>query len=349
VLSISSIPFRFDSAACLFSALLYSHFIVYGGNTPVINATECSSGATAIEQVFGWAPGELPFVLPSNMGFPLGAANQGFRSFSMQIHYDNPELLKDIVDNSGVRIYFVNESRPIQVGMFEVGDPFVFLENQPVGGGVQEHTFECSSGCSALALPETGVTVLRSNLHVYKTGIQATSELIRNGTIVNKATVEFFDFAQQGGQLVQAEPFTILPGDSFRARCYYRNSLSNSTIFGLASSNEMCIASMLYYPRQTIEAFGYQFPWTCAYQYVDPCSAEYSSRTLNDVGERLAARSLKSIRSCNKQIHPAHLTILSNAPLSHRRHPRMKPGTVPMPDSLWWASVVLACVAAGLS
>jgi Copper type II ascorbate-dependent monooxygenase, C-terminal domain/Copper type II ascorbate-dependent monooxygenase, N-terminal domain len=305
--------------------------------------------------VFGWAPGELPFALPSNMGFPLGPANRGFLSFAMQIHYDNPELLNDIVDSSGVRIYYVNKTRPIQAGMFVLGDPEVNLANQPVGDGVREHTFECGSGCSAAALPESGVTVLRTNLHMHKTAVQARSEHIRNGTVLNNVTVEFFDFAQQGGQLVQAEPFTVLPGDSFRARCYFVNSLSNTTIFGLASSNEMCVAYMLYYPRQTIEVNENQFTWSCAYQYVDPCSTEYSSRALNDVGELG-----RTFGSPFPQVNPEFLQAGTSG--SFNNSIQCPVATSPPTDNavadsssaglvvaFYWAFIALSCVAAGLS
>jgi Copper type II ascorbate-dependent monooxygenase, C-terminal domain/Copper type II ascorbate-dependent monooxygenase, N-terminal domain len=254
-----------------------------GSSEPTVNKTQCRSGESANEGVFSWAPGQLPFELPVNMGFPLGADNFGYRSFSMEIHYDNPELLDDIVDNSGVRIYYVKESRPIQVGIFDIGDPLVELAYEPVGAGVREHTFDCGGGCSAMAIPDSGVTVIRSTFHMHKTGIQASNEQIRNGTVVNKAAVEFFDFAQQGDHLVQADPFKVFPGDSFRVRCSYRSPSDGTVIFGPASSNEMCIASLLYYPRQTLEE--YQLPWSCGYQYVDPCSANYSSRTLADVGE----------------------------------------------------------------
>jgi Copper type II ascorbate-dependent monooxygenase, C-terminal domain len=204
----------------------------------------------------------------------------------MEVHYDNPELLEDIIDSSGVRIYYVNKSRPIQVGFFDIGDPMIALTDRPVGEGVREHTFECGGECSATVLPDGGVTVLRSTLHMHRTGIQSTSELIHNGTVVNKATVEYFDFAQQGAQLVQAEPFKILPGDAFRVRCTYRSPPNNTTKFGLASSSEMCIASLLYYPRPILGQDGeYELPWMCGYQYVEPCSADYTARTLADEGE----------------------------------------------------------------
>jgi Copper type II ascorbate-dependent monooxygenase, C-terminal domain/Copper type II ascorbate-dependent monooxygenase, N-terminal domain len=234
--------------------------------------------------VFVWAPGDVPFELPSDMGFPLGPANFGYRSFRLQIHFDNPELFEGVIDNSGVRIFYVNSSRPIQAGMLELGDPNVQLYGEPVGRGISEHTLECGGGCSALVLPTSGVTVIRSHLHMHKTGIQASTEHIRNGTVVNKATVEFFDFAQQGIQSVQAGPYKVLPGDSFRVQCRYRTPTNGTEIiFGTASSDEMCISYLLYYPRQMIEELGY--PWLCGYRSEDPCSADYSSRELDDNDE----------------------------------------------------------------
>jgi Copper type II ascorbate-dependent monooxygenase, C-terminal domain/Copper type II ascorbate-dependent monooxygenase, N-terminal domain len=248
-----------------------------------MNMSQCGLDETANTNVYGWAPGALSFALPSDLGLPLGPADFGVRSFILQIHYDNPELLEGVLDSSGVRIYYVNQSRPIPAGFVEMGDPGVALYDQPVGGGVREYSFECGAGCSSLALPDSGVTVLRSYLHMHRTGIQASIELIRNGTVINKVTAEFFDFAQQGAQLVQADPFTVLPGDEFRVRCYYGNPPDSTVIFGDASSDEMCIATMLYYPRQLISE--YQTPWNCGYQFEEPCSATYSSRTLEDGGD----------------------------------------------------------------
>jgi Copper type II ascorbate-dependent monooxygenase, C-terminal domain/Copper type II ascorbate-dependent monooxygenase, N-terminal domain len=234
--------------------------------------------------VFVWAPGDVPFELPSDLGFPLGPGDFGLRSFKLQIHYNNPELLENIIDNSGVRIYYAKTPRPIQAGIFEVGDPNVGLMDEPVGTGLIEHTFECGGGCSALALPSTGVTVIRSYLHMHKTGIEASNELIRDGAVVNTASVEFFDFAQQGNHVVQADSFKVLPGDAFRLRCHYRSpSDGTSTNFGMGSSDEMCVAFLLYYPRQIVEEL--QFPWFCAYQFDEPCSVEHSSRKLGDVEE----------------------------------------------------------------
>jgi len=74
------------------------------------------------------------------------------------------------------------------------------------------------------------------------------NEHIRNGEVIRTSVVDFFDFDQQGSQPVQQETFEILPGDSFRTRCYF-NGDDDSVKWGAGSHEEMCISFLTYYPR----------------------------------------------------------------------------------------------------
>lgn len=115
-------------------------------------------------------------------------------------------------------------------------DPFVDLFGTPVGEGLVSHSFECSGGCSSTFLSaddDESVTVIREYLHMHATGTRMTNEQIRNGQVVRQASVEVWEFDQNGNVPVQQEPFQILPGDSFRTNCYYRGN--KDTTFGLGS------------------------------------------------------------------------------------------------------------------
>jgi Copper type II ascorbate-dependent monooxygenase, C-terminal domain/Copper type II ascorbate-dependent monooxygenase, N-terminal domain len=297
---------------------------------------------TAGGSVFSWGPGTLPFELPPDMGFPLGGKT-GFRSFFMDIHYDNPELLDDIVDDTGVRIYYTKESRPIEVDVFATGDNM--WEMNRVGEGVREYTFVCSGGCSAASVPASGVTVIRTALHMHRTGIQASNEVIRNGTVVSKATVDFFDFSQQGDQVVQAEPFKIFPGDTLRTNCTYRNPPNSTTSFGPASYDEMCIAFLLYYPR--LQAKDNQLAWACGIDTVDGCGIANFSRTLAD--ERELGRTFGQTDSFNNSIQCPLATPPSPGDSSPSDNGTSADASSASSSAMALrASIVLACVVAAL-
>jgi hypothetical protein len=94
-----------------------------------------------------------------------------------QIHYNNPELKADSVDSSGVRFYYSLESRPEQIGILQMGDPFLGLFNASIPQGIYEYSFACPSSCTTLVLDEP-VTVLREHLHMHQSGtsIQVCSD-----------------------------------------------------------------------------------------------------------------------------------------------------------------------------
>ena len=216
------------------------HFVMTGSPDPNVNITSpvptdvCENLPTT-ELSYAWAPGDGSFEFPKNIGGLLGT--KGFRTFQLQTHYNNPDQDSGKIDSSGVRVYWTSKKREYDMGILQLGDPNVALYGQPVGSGLTEHTFDCPSSCSS-AYVSNPVTVLREHLHMHKAGTMIYNELIRNGTVVHTGAVDFFDFHQQGDPAVQQEPFQILPGDSFRTRCYFE---ANNEVWGLGSQDEMCI------------------------------------------------------------------------------------------------------------
>lgn len=122
------------------------------------------------------------------------------------------------------------------------------------------------------------LSILSPVLHMHQAGIRMTNEVIRNNEVVRMGFVDVFDFDEQGGFQVPQEQFTIMPGDTFRTSCYYRDG----GVFGLSSQEEMCIAYLLYYPA--ISNFG--FTWGCPYGLQTPiCSQEYENTDLSSETE----------------------------------------------------------------
>jgi Copper type II ascorbate-dependent monooxygenase, C-terminal domain len=200
---------------------------------------------------YAWGPGELPLLLPSSVGSPLGGSD--VQSFQIKIHCNNPNRDAGVLDSGGVRFYYTSRKRQYDLGVFQAGDPFVVLNGQSVGvagtnNAMAQHTFTCPSSCSSNVLSRP-VTALREHLHMPKSGVSMANVQIRNGQELRRGTVQYWDFDQQGGFGVVQSPFTIQPGDSFRTVCNYNPQ--NGERFGLGSGDEMFHAFIAYYPRQT--------------------------------------------------------------------------------------------------
>ena len=120
---------------------------------------------------------------------------------------------------------------------------------------------------------------------MHTSGAAMRNEQIRDGEVIRVGSIDYYleAYDQSGSQVVQQEPFQVLPGDTFRTVCTYSSSTPGQT-FGLSTQEEMCIAFLLYYPAKTVLG---QFAWTCAANVPFPtCEEEYSSRELTEVANR---------------------------------------------------------------
>lgn len=223
-----------------------------------------------------WAKGVTPLALPDYLGAPFGGID-GFQSYRLEIHYNNPDGVQGVLDSSGVRFYYTTQPREFELGVLQLGDPSVSLMGVPLGNGLSSHSFSCSRDCSSAALQGEPVTVLREYLHMHRSGTRMVNQQIRDGQVIRAGAVDFFNFDQQGNQPVQQEPFQVLPGDSFNTVCYYRSQ--DDETFGLSSQQEICIAFVYYFPRKSL--FYDTVPWMCGYDLGIPgCNAEWTARTL---------------------------------------------------------------------
>lgn len=178
-----------------------------------------------------------------------------------------------------MRLYFSTEPRENDAAWLSLADPLTLLRGEPIAEGLTEYQFTCDGSCSSFALGGEPVTVIAESLHMHQSGVRMTNEVIRNGEVVNRANVDVFEFDQQGTFRVPQRQYQFFPGDSFRTTCYYRDGGK----FGLSSSEEMCIAFVLYYPAKTLNFgnFG-EFPWICAtgIDQLPVCSEELEVKNL---------------------------------------------------------------------
>ena len=243
------------------------HYIVsgYAGN-------DCDA-LVFPEVVYVWAPGDYPVSLPSFLGTPMFGAD-GFNAFGIEVHYNNPQGTAGIIDSSGVRVFWTSESREQQIGILSTGDPQLYLMGQEVGNGPSRHSFDCPGACSSAVGKE--VTVLREYLHMHEIGARMTNEQIRDGQVIRTAAIDYWEFDQNGNAAIQEDPFIVKPGDGFKTTCYFNGN--DDRTFGMASSEEMCMTFLYYYPRAKIrvEELGFEFPWVCGLgiEY-EPCATNH--------------------------------------------------------------------------
>jgi hypothetical protein len=237
------------------------HFAAFGRSV--------TCGPQSPEQIFyGWAPGQEPLVMPSNVGIPIGG-DTGFQSLALQIHFDNRGETPDVIDSTGIRVYYVLQQREHSAAAMVVGDGAISLAGQSVGSIETAHEFTCPTSCTASHF-SAPVTIFAEALHEHETGARAENFVIRQGEIINHAAVDVWDFRRNGIKIVQQAPYELMPGDVFKTVCYYKNR-DNATVFGMGSEDEMCQAMLWYYPAIS-QSHGF-----CAPNFPDPqCSADYN-------------------------------------------------------------------------
>eukprot|EP00904_Undaria_pinnatifida_P011279 jgi/Undpi1/7281/HiC_scaffold_22.g09754.m1 len=262
--------------------------------------------------IFTWTPGASDYELPEDVGFRFGEATGGFSSVSVQTHYNNPEENVGVTDSSGVRIYYTEELRPMDMGTMELGDPLVELRGAPMHDGKSAISFECPGSCTEDNFELDSVTVFGHFLHMHENGKRLVTTQYRddgdgNEVVVFTAEVEYYSFQQAGAFWAMAnDSVTIQKGDRFETTCYYDTAESSvgseNASFGFGSENEMCVDFVFYYPSQYMPASG-----TCGYASCNGSLLDYAvlpadsdfGRTfgiVDDCSDVLESKSVQSSR-----------------------------------------------------
>ncbi|XP_066291636.1 DBH-like monooxygenase protein 1 homolog [Branchiostoma lanceolatum] len=200
--------------------------------------------------VAAWAIGAEEFVYPEHVGFPFGGADDS-RYLLMEMHYDNPQLTSGIRDSSGLRLTLSPELRDNDLGILEVGvkvSPFHVVP--PRAEGFVSAGF-CNTNCMNAFLEELGqpIHIIGLELHSHLLGVKMSAKLIRNGTEIEIARDDNYDFNLQFTRMLKEE-VTVYPGDTLVTECTYRSTEKDKITYGgPGTSEEMCEAFLTYYPR----------------------------------------------------------------------------------------------------
>lgn len=95
-----------------------------------------------------------------------------------ETHYNNPDLVANRADSSGMRLYYTAKLRPNDIGILEIGLEYSAKNSIPPGQANFELQGHCVPECTRIGLPANGINVVASQLHTHLTGEQACRILL---------------------------------------------------------------------------------------------------------------------------------------------------------------------------
>ncbi len=123
----------------------------------------------------------------------------------------------------------------------------------PGGQASYDHVAECTGALTASLLTEP-INVFAAFLHAHELGRAITTEVVRDGNVVDSMVEDPFDF---NAQRFIATDVTVQPGDTLRTTCSYDSTgVQGNTSGGVASDEEMCINFLMHYPKVNGEKCG---------------------------------------------------------------------------------------------
>nr|XP_018667907.1 DBH-like monooxygenase protein 1 homolog [Ciona intestinalis] len=206
-----------------------------------------------VQIIAAWAVGGGPHILPPHVGYPLGNTSEPVYAM-LEMHYDNPNLISGVSDQSGMRIYYTPELRQYDVGILTIGQIVNSYSNIiPPTISSFKHYGDCPAECLETVMDEIGVDhikVVGGFLHSHLLGRKLRVRHLRNGTeLPNILRDDSYDFDYQEGHSL-TEEVIIRKGDALQVVCDYDSSgRSTYTTVGLATENEMCLGFLTYYPK----------------------------------------------------------------------------------------------------
>ena len=180
------------------------------------------------DYLYAWAPGGGPIQFPDG-----GLRVTPGERFVLQIHYNNASGTADVVDTSGVRLYY-DEPEGLEYGMIAPG---------PIAFRVAPSTVEDIVGECAITQE---MNVIAGMPHMHEIGAAFSQVIERSdGTMEPFISLENWQFETQ---LFYSIPTTLNPGDTLHTTCTFDNPGPQSVRSGERTSDEMCFNFMYVTP-----------------------------------------------------------------------------------------------------
>ncbi|XP_039980893.1 DBH-like monooxygenase protein 2 homolog isoform X2 [Xiphias gladius] len=201
--------------------------------------------------VAAWAVGGGVFELPENVGIPVGGGDSD-TYYRLEIHYNNPNLVAGKTDSSGLRLHYTAQLRQHDVGILSTGLLLSdHMEYRIPPNAPQFHTYGI---CNTTLFPQfvnpvPDLQVFAVMLHTHLAGRKVRVGHYRNGQQIDFLGLdENYNFEIQ--QIVSLGNIkNIKQDDELAVECTYSTvNRTGITKMGLATTDEMCLAFLFYYP-----------------------------------------------------------------------------------------------------
>ncbi|ODM96787.1 hypothetical protein Ocin01_09894 [Orchesella cincta] len=218
----------------------------YGAEYPPDLKTYCSHSTVAI-----LGEGYEGFKYPDHVGVEIGDTNAA-TYYRLEIHYQNPDGLY-LIDNSGIRVFYSSTLREYESGLLVTGhrrSPFMTIPPRQAEFNIYGL---CSAECMWNGLNPEGTKILAVQLHSHWIGRRAQLRHIRNGRELSPIVVENHLNSNFQDYWLLPREVKIIPGDQLILQCTYETTKNDTVIFGgSATSEEICEAIILYYPKSRL-------------------------------------------------------------------------------------------------
>lgn len=205
----------------------------------------------------GYAIGGMPTVYPPAAGLPIG--RDYFQYFFWEYHYDNYDQ-KETLDSSKMQIWYTEELRPNDLGVFMVGDvrgisiparETAFVKRTTCRGRGPNG----EDGClSEKVIGEDGIHITHTLMHSHLAGRALYANVVDAAGDVQKILGEehYYDFNLQS-YVELPDTVHVKPGQSIDVTCIFNTEdRDGPTPGGIGTRQEMCLGFFAYYPRKDL-------------------------------------------------------------------------------------------------
>lgn len=227
----------------------------------------------------GWTLGSSGSCVLPNQGFLAGQGH--YTKIVMEHHWNNPGMVADYYDSSGLTLYMTPTLRPNNLGMLITGQQRLEIPPGRLSWTVESN---CPAQCTSRKIGNP-VYITSAHLHMHYLGAYGAIQHWRDGALLNTLfneeiysydTPVFLDFA---------EPIEFQPGDELKTVCGFSSLSKNDiTYTGDATSDEMCYGFLTYYPAEA------KFDTCVSYENLHECAAsDFYEKTRRSAGQHWAA------------------------------------------------------------
>ena len=190
--------------------------------------SECSQNFSALQNctkfLISWHYGQKSFEFPHESGLPFGGSN--FSPYILiKIHYHNFYKKKNIIDDSGLRMFLAKKLRKYDSGILEVG-----VQNSKIGIPPKEENFVLSGHCiSDCTKKFDRIKVFGYYIHSHFSSTKVRTSLFENDKRIMKIFNEenFYSTHQASERITTVE---VKPGDVLITTCTFNTEKNDSWI-----------------------------------------------------------------------------------------------------------------------